>query len=103
MASSILSSALPKGKEGDKARNELIACSDEEYEATAIRLATDMTYPTGCKGKGKGRLLELRRILWQGRWDNALFDTKRWVRDLEGAYEEAWRRWVQGEGGDIWL
>jgi hypothetical protein len=32
-----------------------------------------------------------------------LFDTQRWVRDLEDAYEEAWRRWVSGEGGDIVL
>jgi len=32
-----------------------------------------------------------------------LFDTKRWVSDLEAAYDEAWRRWVANEGGDIYL
>lgn len=103
MASSILSSALPKGSEGDRARKELITGSDEEYEATAIRLAGDLTYPSGCNGLGRGQLVELRKMLFLGRWESALFDTRRWVRDLEDAYEEAWRRWVQGEGGDIWL
>ena len=49
------------------------------------------------------RLLHLRSLLWHHRWSSRLFDTKRWVRDLESGYEEAWRRWVRGEGGDIWL
>jgi hypothetical protein len=42
-------------------------------------------------------------MLFHARWSSALFDTQRWTRDLEDAYEEAWRRWVEGEGGDIWL
>jgi len=42
-------------------------------------------------------------MLTEARWTSALFDTKRWVSDLEDAYDEAWRRWVEGEGGDIWL
>jgi predicted O-linked N-acetylglucosamine transferase (SPINDLY family) len=41
--------------------------------------------------------------LWEGRWTSRLFDTKRWVRDLEKAYWEAWMKWERGEGGDIWL
>jgi len=54
-------------------------------------------------GEGVGRLAELRKLLWKSKWTCALFDTRRWVRDLEDAYEEAWRRWVEGEGGDIFL
>jgi len=54
-------------------------------------------------GQGSGRLLDLRKLLFHARWTSALFDTRRWVRDLEDSYDEAWRRWVSGKGGDIWL
>jgi hypothetical protein len=53
--------------------------------------------------RGTGRLMELRRILYEARWSSALFDTRRWVRDLEEAYDCAWQKWEAGEGGDIWL
>lgn len=102
MAASILSGALPKGPEGDAARRDLIVHSDEEYEDRAVELATDLVYPSD-NGKGWGRLMELRKLLFESRWTSALFDTRRWVRDLEEAYELAWTRWVEGEGGDIWL
>ncbi|KAL8999455.1 MAG: hypothetical protein Q9169_001660 [Polycauliona sp. 2 TL-2023] len=102
MAASILSGALPKGPEGDAARGELIVHSDEEYEDRAVELATDLTYPSD-EGKGRGRLMDLRKLLFESRWTSALFDTRRWVRDLEEAYELAWQKWVDGEGGDIWL
>jgi hypothetical protein len=52
---------------------------------------------------GVGRLAELRRLLFESKWSCALFDTRRWVRDLEEAYEIAWGRWERGEGGDIYL
>jgi hypothetical protein len=52
---------------------------------------------------GGGRLAELRRLLFESKWSCALFDTRRWVRDLEEAYEIAWGRWERGEGGDIYL
>jgi predicted O-linked N-acetylglucosamine transferase (SPINDLY family) len=54
-------------------------------------------------GEGQGRLAELRKVLFDAKWTCALFDTQRWVHDLEDAYQEAWRRWVSGEGGDIHL
>jgi hypothetical protein len=71
----------------------------------AVRLGKGLAYPTSGPdlGKGQGRLIELRKILTDSRWTSALFDTARWTRDLEDAYAEAWRRWVKGEGGDIWL
>ncbi|KAF2232544.1 glycosyltransferase family 41 protein [Viridothelium virens] len=208
MAASILIGALPKGKEGQKARTELVAGSEDEYEDMAVYLAGTMKYsprdgapfrsggpaamarrlsslvsqqrnghsaasdvpatisssvqvavdgmtprptaqsmfpppvmkmtPTTTTGpvklnpetgklqqnvganmpsnghrqhtmvnvippKGAGRLFELRKLLYGARWSSALFDTKRWVRDLEDAYEIAWDRWVEGVGGDIFL
>ena len=105
MAASILKGALPKTAEGRRAATELIANSDEEYEERAIALGHDLVYSTEPEelGMGQGRLVELRRLLYESRWTSALFDTKRWVRDIEGAYSEAWRKWVAGEGGDIWL
>ncbi|KAL8677718.1 MAG: hypothetical protein Q9186_005886 [Xanthomendoza sp. 1 TL-2023] len=88
--------------EGDRARQDLIVDSDEGYEERAVELATDLVYPNE-EGRGLGRLMELRKLLYTSRWTSALFDTRRWVRDLEEAYEVAWKRWVAGEGGDIWL
>ena len=104
MAASILQGALPRGEEGEAAAKELIAADETEYEESAIRLATELRYHTSKGfGEGSGRLAELRKLLWKSKWTCALFDTRRWVRDLEEAYEEAWRRWVEGEGGDIYL
>ncbi|KAK3359791.1 glycosyl transferase family 41-domain-containing protein [Lasiosphaeria hispida] len=104
MAASILKGALPKNAEGDQAAEELIAADDSEYEDFAVRLATSLRYDTSRGyGEGSGRLADLRKLLWKSKWTCALFDTRRWVRDLEDAFEEAWRRWVSGEGGDIYL
>lgn len=105
MAASILRGALPKTVEGDRAMQDLVVRSEEEYEEQAVRLGLDLIYPVqnGSQGRGKGRLMELRKLLYESRWESALFDTRRWVHDLETAYGKAWRRWVAGEGGDIWL
>lgn len=103
MAASILKGAIPKTEEGAQAAKELVAHNEEDYEEKAVALGKAFTYASGSNGKGQGRLMELRKMLYHARWSSALFDTKRWVRDLEDAYEEAWRRWVAGEGGDIWL
>ena len=105
MAASILKGALPRGEEGRRAAAELIAEDDQQYEEFAIRLASTFSYkvlPSG-RGEGVGRLAELRKMLYESRYTCALFDTRRWVSDLEEAYEEAWRRWVANEGGDIYL
>jgi predicted O-linked N-acetylglucosamine transferase (SPINDLY family) len=103
MAGSILGSALPLGRDGDDARSELIVNSERQYEETAIALAKGLKYDERKGGKGAGRLMDLRRMLWEGRWTSRLFDTKRWVRDVESAYWAAWDKWEKGEGGDIWL
>lgn len=105
MAASILRGALPKNAEGNRAAQDLITDSDEAYEEQAVELGIDLLYSDidGMQGIGKGRLMELRKLLYESRWSSALFDTRRWVRDLESAYAEAWRKWVAGEGGDIWL
>ena len=102
MAASISKGALPKNTEGVKAAKELIATNEDDYEEKAVALGKASTYSSG-SGRGHGRLMELRKMLYHARWSSALFDTKRWVRDLEDAYEEAWKRWVSGEGGDIRL
>lgn len=103
MAASILNGALPKTEPGAHAARELIASTEEDYEDKAVALGKALTYPPGCNGVGHGRLMELRKLLYHARWSSALFDTARWVRDLEDAYDVAWERWVAGEGGDIWL
>ncbi|KAL7787707.1 glycosyl transferase family 41 domain-containing protein [Trichoderma afarasin] len=105
MAASILRGALPKTAEGRQAALELIADSETEYEDSATELAGGLTYEITEEGygRGKGRLAELRKLLWDSKWKCGLFNTRRWVNDLEMAYEEAWRRWVAGKSGDIYL
>lgn len=105
MAASILKGALPRDAEGVRAAQELIASDDAEYEAFATRLARGLSYKRVNQEycEGRGRLAELRKLLFDAKWTCALFDTHRWVSDLESAYEEAWRRWVAGESGDIHL
>ena len=109
MAAGILGGTLRTDtEEGQAAWDELVANSEEEYEETAVRLGRGLHYfqDKGEKTetwKGRGRLMELRKLVWEGRWSCKLFDTQRWVGDLEVAYQEAGRRWVAGEGGDIWL
>ena len=100
MAASILSGALPKTEVGEKAKKDLIVRSEEEYEAHAVYLAKNLEYNGH---RPKGRLGELRKTLYENRWRSGLFNTRRWVRDLEEACWLAWGRWERGEGGDIWL
>ncbi|KAF2998970.1 hypothetical protein E8E13_007239 [Curvularia kusanoi] len=100
MAASILKGALPKTPEGAQAAKELIASSDEDYEEKAVRLGIECVYQGH---RATGRLSQLRKMLYEARWTSALYDTKRWVRDLEEAYGIAWKKWEKGEGGDIWL
>lgn len=106
MAASILKGALPKNEKGAAVAQELIAVDDTDYEAIATRLVSSLTYHSTNSHQyreGRGRLAEMRKILFDAKWTCALFDTRRWVRDLEEAYDEAWRRWVDGVGGDIYL
>ncbi|KAH8652556.1 glycosyl transferase family 41-domain-containing protein [Xylariales sp. PMI_506] len=105
MAASILKSALPRTDHGASVGRDLIAEDEDDYEAIATRLAGGLSYrlSNGQFGEGQGRLAEMRKILFDSKWSCPLFDTRRWVSDLEAAYEEAWRRWVVGEDGDIYL
>ncbi|KAK2882691.1 hypothetical protein FQN49_000090 [Arthroderma sp. PD_2] len=104
MASSILTSALPQTETGKQAARQLISSSEAEYEQTAIELGLGMKYELGNRnGRASGRLFELRKMLYLNRWESKLFDTRRWVNDLEEAYEKVWANWVQGEEKDIWL
>ncbi|KAJ4314612.1 hypothetical protein N0V84_008786 [Fusarium piperis] len=105
MAASILKGALPKSEDGRKAAAELIASSEEDYEQRAVQLAGGLSYTMSGSGygHGHGRLAEMRKLLWDSKWHCGLFDTQRWVDDVETAYEQAWQRWVAGEGGDIHL
>ncbi|KAI0244842.1 hypothetical protein L0F63_001158 [Massospora cicadina] len=46
---------------------------------------------------GQGELIELRKALFLTRDHSRLFDTPRWVRNLEQGYTEAWKRWESGD------
>jgi protein O-GlcNAc transferase len=65
---------------------ELITHSLEEYEALAVQLAHN-----------PAELQELRQRLARNRLVTPLFDTPRFVRNLESAYKEMWKIFLAGE------
>ncbi len=110
IGASVLKGALPKDAAGQQAATELIADDENQYENLAMKLAGSLSYrmvqadgSSEIYGDGCGRLADIRKLLWQHKWSCGLFDTRRWVSDLEDAYDEAWRRWVNNERGDIYL
>ena len=116
IGASCLRGALPRGPEGDALAQEMIATDELDYVNKAVELASGLVFVVhqagqdeedpwrgGSYAEGFGKLANLRRILFDNKRTCALFDTRGWVSNIERAYEEAWRRWVLGEGGDIWL
>jgi len=65
---------------------ELVTTSLPEYEALALRLATDASL-----------LGELRARLATNRLTHPLFDTGRFCRHIESAYTTMWETWQRGE------
>ncbi|PHH83864.1 hypothetical protein CDD83_2901 [Cordyceps sp. RAO-2017] len=106
MAASILRGALPLSPEGQKVARELIVEDERQYEQHAVELA-GLLVQAETSGRefreGRGRLAEIRQLLWDNKWRCGLFNTRRWVKDIESAYIKAWQRWVEGSGGDIYL
>lgn len=66
---------------------ELIAADMNEYEDLAVELATN-----------RPRLAAIRAKIEATRYTNALFDTERWVRNVEALYWSAWKNFEQGNG-----
>ena len=65
---------------------ELLTDSLEEYEALALRIATDPLLRSG-----------LRERLRKNRPECSLFDTDRFCRHIEAAYTTMWELWQRGE------
>jgi protein O-GlcNAc transferase len=65
---------------------ELVTQTQEDYEATAVKLATDAK-----------ALKKLRDRLTTNRTTCALFDTAKFARGIEAAYAQMWARWLAGE------
>jgi predicted O-linked N-acetylglucosamine transferase (SPINDLY family) len=66
--------------------SELVTDSAEEFEALAVKLASD---PKALK--------KLRAKLAKNRQTCALFDTGRFRKTIEQAYQTMWDRWLAGE------
>ena len=69
--------------------NELIVDTDEDYERLALSLATDTAALARAKAK-----LEMNRLTMP------LFDTERFARHLENAYDQAFALYVAGQAPD---
>jgi protein O-GlcNAc transferase len=65
---------------------ELITHSVEEYETLAVKLANNPV-----------ELQEIRQRLARNRLVAPLFDTPRFVRNLESAYKEMWKIFLAGK------
>ena len=68
---------------------ELVASSHEEYEATALELAT---HPQ--------KLSAIRQKLAQNRNSSPLFDTKLFTKNIENIYHQMWKRNQVGDAPD---
>jgi predicted O-linked N-acetylglucosamine transferase (SPINDLY family) len=68
---------------------ELVAQSADDYVRIAVELAND-----------RNRLAELRGGLRQRMIASPLMDGKRFARDVEAAYREMWRQFVNREEGE---
>lgn len=85
--------------------DEMIMSNLKEYEERAVALANGLQnrpspHPFDISGK-KDALINLRRNLYLNRDKMPLFDTRRWTRNIEKAYNSAWIRWVTGsQDGD---
>jgi protein O-GlcNAc transferase len=66
--------------------SELVTDSAEEFEALAVKLASD---PKALK--------KLRAKLAKNRQTRALFDTDQFRKNIEAAYTKMWERWLAGE------
>ncbi|KAH0833110.1 TPR-like protein [Lanmaoa asiatica] len=87
---------------------QMVVHSREEYEERAVTLASACwdssveRLPFGLNGGGAelvsedSELLHLRRSLFLTRETMPLFDTRRWVKNLEKGFMAAWKRWVDG-------
>lgn len=64
---------------------ELITNNLEEYKELALRLA-----------KNPEQLKKLRAKVWDNRNSSALFNTEKYVGNLEKAYHEIWQNYLQG-------
>jgi protein O-GlcNAc transferase len=64
---------------------ELIVERLEDYESRAVELATNPE-----------KLSEVRQKVWKNRLNTPLFDTPRFVKNLERAYREMWKIFMEG-------
>ncbi|QRW05064.1 glycosyltransferase family 41 protein [Ceratobasidium sp. AG-Ba] len=80
----------------------MIVSSLNDYENRAVDLAKSVSFVAASDDRGgwykqsRGTLAELRRNLYLSRDTMPLFDTARWTRNLERAFNEVWRRWEKG-------
>ena len=65
---------------------QLVTESLDDYEALALRLATEPAL-----------LRAFRRTLEENRLRSPLFDTARFCRHIEAAYTMMWKIWQRGE------
>ncbi len=65
---------------------ELVTENAADYEALAVRLA-----------KNPDALKAIKKKLVESRTTCALFDTDRFRRNIETAYQQMWQRWLAGE------
>jgi len=65
---------------------ELATASLDDYEATALRLATEPALLAGFRAR-----------LARNRLDCPLFDSRRFARPIEAAYRTMWESWQRGE------
>jgi len=96
--------------------HKMTATSESEYEDLAVRYALGTTwkyvrddelpfvlpqapvsYQSSIHRMGYGEIMDIRKHLFLKRDRSILYDTPRWVRNLEKSYKQIWQRWVSGQ------
>lgn len=90
--SSRVGASLVKALGGAGLEKDLIVSSMLEYEACMVRAAQDEEW-----------YCSVRQRVQEARATAPLFDTDRWVRNMERGFLEAWSRTMEGEKDDIYV
>lgn len=93
ISSSIVNAGFSQDAVGRSMANRLIVGDENEYEKRVIEFGSSDT--------GRRELMNIRKTLFDTRFTSRLFDTQRYVKNLENAFAQAWLNWTENKHQDI--
>lgn len=93
ISSSIVNAGFSQDSVGRGMASRLIVKDENEYEKRVIEF--------GSSDSGHRELMAIRKTLFETRFTSRLFDTQRYVQNLETAFAQAWLNWTENKHQDI--